>query len=124
MTRARLNISRYCLLYLLLCTFAFSQDSASAGLRSLRIDAGRVIGEIRSFQGQNGPPSPVMAGLPNLVRQYKELRVNQVRTHDFMGPTEIDSQFTQSNALLRSQDSRSASVTVVQPAQPRETLVR
>jgi len=41
-----------------------------------------------------------MAGLPNLVRQYKELRVNQVRTHDFMGPTEIDSQFTQGNALL------------------------
>ena len=100
MTSARLNISRYCLFYLLLCTFAFSQDNVNAGLRSLRIDAGRVIGEIRSFQGLNGPPSPVMAGLPNLVRQYKELRVNQVRTHDFMGPTEIDSQFTQSNALL------------------------
>ena len=100
MTRARMNISCYCLFYLLLCKFAFSQDTANAGLRSLRIDAGRVIGEIKSFQGLNGPPSPVMAGLPNLVRQYKELRVNQVRTHDFMGPTEIDSQFTQSNALL------------------------
>ena len=108
MTRARMNISCYCLFYLLLCKFAFSQDTANAGLRSLRIDAARVIGEIKSFQGLNGPPSPVMAGLPNLVRQYKELRVNQVRTHDFMGPTEIDSQFTQSNALLTFQIPRSA----------------
>jgi hypothetical protein len=27
-----------------------------------------------------------MAGLPDLVKQYKELRVDRVRTHDFMGP--------------------------------------
>jgi hypothetical protein len=70
------------------------------GFRSLRVDAGKVTGEIRSFQGLNGPPSPEMAGLPNLVRQYKELRVNQVRTHDFMGPTDIDAQFTETNASL------------------------
>jgi xylan 1,4-beta-xylosidase len=93
-------ISRYCLCSLLLCTVAFGQNTANSGLRLLRVDAGKVIGEIRSFQGLNGPPSPVMAGLPNLVRQYEDLRVNQVRTHDFMGPTEIDSQFTQTNALL------------------------
>ncbi|HZW79529.1 MAG TPA: hypothetical protein VFF50_03570 [Candidatus Deferrimicrobiaceae bacterium] len=100
MTSACLNISRYCIFSLLCCAFAFSQDTTNAGLRSLRIDAGNVIGEIRSFQGVNGPPSPVMAGLPDLVRQYKDLRVNQVRTHDFMGPTDIDSHFTETNALL------------------------
>jgi hypothetical protein len=55
------------------------------------VDASKVIGEIHSFQGLNGPPTPVMAGLPDLVERYKELRVGQVRTHDFMGPSEIDS---------------------------------
>src|ERR1700733_11252491 len=58
---------------------AFSQSTAVSGLRSLHVDAGKVTGEIRSFQGLNGPPSPLMAGLPNLVQQYKDLRVNQVR---------------------------------------------
>src|SRR5271169_4665656 len=86
---------------LLLCaTAAFAQNATHAGFRSLRVDASKVIGEIRSFQGVNGPPSPLMAGLPNLVQQYKDLRVDQVRTHDFMGPTEIDSKFEQSNANL------------------------
>ncbi len=41
-----------------------------------------------------------MAGLPGLVRQYKDLRVDQVRTHDFMGPTEIDSKFEYTNKDL------------------------
>ncbi len=63
------------------------------GFRSLSVDASKGAGPIRSFQGLNGPPSPVMAGLPNLVEQYRDLRVDQVRTHDFMGPTEIDSRY-------------------------------
>jgi xylan 1,4-beta-xylosidase len=77
-----------------------AEDSPNSGFRSLRIDASKVIGEIRSFQGLNGPPSPVMNGLPNLIPQYKDLRVSQVRTHDFMGPTEIDSHFDQTDPLL------------------------
>jgi hypothetical protein len=64
------------------------------------VDAGKVTGEIRSFQGLNGPPVPVMAGLPSLVPQYKALGVDQVRTHDFMGPTEIDSKFEYTNKDL------------------------
>lgn len=91
---------RTCLCSLLFCATAFAQDNPKAGLRSLRIDAGKTIGQIRSFQGLNGPPTPEMAGLPNLVQQYKELRVNQVRTHDFMGPTDIDAQFTLNNPML------------------------
>ena len=85
---------------LLLCAAAFAQDAPHGGFRLLRVDAGKVIGEIRSFQGVNGPPSPLMAGLPSLVQQYKDLRINQVRTHDSMGPTEIDSKFEQGNGLL------------------------
>lgn len=87
---------------LLLCAVgAFSQSTSVSGFRSLHVDAGKVTGEIRSFQGLNGPPSPVMAGLPNLIQQYKDLRINQVRTHDSMGPTEIDSHFEQANPLLK-----------------------
>jgi len=93
-------LSRYCLCFVLLCPAAFGQDVAQSDFRSLHVDAAKVSGTIRSFQGVNGPPSPVMKGLPNLVQQYKDLRVNQVRTHDFMGPTEIDSKFEQDNGFL------------------------
>jgi xylan 1,4-beta-xylosidase len=93
-------LSRYCLSLLLLSAAAFAQAGASVGFRTLHVDAGEVTGTIRSFQGLNGPPSPLMAGLPDLVRQYQDLRVNQVRTHDLMGPTEIDSKFEESNGLL------------------------
>src|ERR1035441_2460138 len=88
----------FCLLMLVVAGFA--QDTTHAGFRSLNVDAGKVIGEIRSFQGLNGLPSPVMAGLPSLVQQYKDLRVNQVRTHDAMGPSEIDSKFDVGNGEL------------------------
>ena len=91
---------RYCLPLLLLCATAFTQDAANPGFRSLHVDAGNVTGTIRSFQGLNGPPIPLMAGLPNLAQQYHDLRVNMVRTHDLMGPTEIDSRFDEANGLL------------------------
>ena len=90
-------LSRCGLCFLLIGGVVAAQD---AGLRSLRIDAGKSVGQIRSFQGLNGPPSPIMAGLPELVTQYRELRVNQVRTHDWMGPTDIDARFTETNAML------------------------
>ena len=76
---------------LILVAAGFAQDTTHAGIRSLNVEAGKVIGEIRSFQGLNGLPSPAMAGLPQLIEQYKRLRIDQVRTHDAMGPTEIDS---------------------------------
>ncbi len=91
---------RYCFCSLLLCVTASAQNNTNSRFRSLQVDAGRVIGEIRSFQGLNGPPSPVMAGLPTLVPQYRDLRIIQVRTHDYMGPTEIDSKFDQGNSFL------------------------
>jgi xylan 1,4-beta-xylosidase len=93
-------LSRYFFLPLLFCSAAFTQNVTTTGFRDLRVDAGKVIGNIRSFQGLNGPPSPLMAGLPSLVEQYKDLRVNQIRTHDLMGPSEIDSKFEQSNGEL------------------------
>jgi xylan 1,4-beta-xylosidase len=94
------RVSHSLLSLLILFVAGFAQDTTHAGYRSLQVDGGRVIGEIRSFQGLNGPPSPVMAGLPNLVEQYKDLRINQVRTHDAMGPSEIDSKFVLENGEL------------------------
>jgi len=93
-------LARYCFFLLLLCIAAFTQDASTAGFRPVHVDAGKLIGEIRSFQGVNGPPAPLMTGLPSLIQQYKDLRVNQVRTHDFMGPTDVDAHFTQTNAML------------------------
>jgi len=94
------RLSLLSLLLFLFCSSAFAQSAASNGFRTLHVDAGQVIGEIRSFQGVNGSPAPVMAGLPNLERQFKDLRVDQVRTHDLMGPTEIDSKFEYTNTDL------------------------
>jgi len=91
---------RNCLCSLLLCAAAFTQDAPSGQFRVLQVDAGKVIGEIHSFQGVNGPPSPLMAGLPNLVPQYKDLRIDLVRTHDFMGLTDVDAKFEQANGFL------------------------
>jgi xylan 1,4-beta-xylosidase len=74
--------------------------TAVAQLRTLHVDASKVTGHIRSFQGVNGQPTPVMEGLPNLVNQYKDLHIDIVRTHDFMGPTEIESIFENRDPML------------------------
>jgi hypothetical protein len=66
-------------LYFLLCCAAaiaqtpvLPQDAPDASLRVLQVDAGKVTGAIRSFQGLNGPPSPIMEGLPDLAEGSKE----------------------------------------------------
>ena len=91
---------RFLFCSLLICAAAFGQNNSKKGFRYLWVDYGKTNGTIRSFQGVNGPPSPVMEGLPDLVPQYKALAIDQVRTHDFMGPTEIDSKFEQDNPFL------------------------
>ena len=83
------------------CIAVFAQeDSNVLHYRTLKVDASRGDGEIRSFQGLNGTPTPIMKGLPNLSLQYKDLHIDMVRTHDVMGPTEIDSNFKLLNNFL------------------------
>ncbi len=94
------SIVRCSVFLLLACSSALSQTSAPSGFRALHVDAGKITGEIHSFQGMNGMPAPIMAGLPGLVRQFKELRVSMVRTHDVMGPTDIDAKFEFTNKNL------------------------
>src|ERR1700739_2325018 len=87
------TVSMFAVVFLLSIT-------AAAQSRTVYVDAGKVTGHIRSFQGVNGQPTPVMKGLPNLVNEYKVLRIDMVRTHDFMGPTKIDSVFKDDDPLL------------------------
>ncbi|HUK26277.1 MAG TPA: hypothetical protein VLV49_16975 [Terriglobales bacterium] len=90
-------VCRLCLAVIFLAAIVLP---AAAQTRALRVNASEGAGRIRSFQGLNGPPTPVMAGLPNLIEQYKDLGIDMVRTHDFMGPTEIDSRFADDDPML------------------------
>ena len=62
--------------------------------RALRVDATEVAGAIRSFQGVNGGPAPVLPGLPDLTSQFRELRIDTVRTHDYSGMADLDARFS------------------------------
>jgi len=93
-------------LSLLLSEFGVSQSSASTAnpsaskFRKIHVDASRVKGTIRSYQGVNGVPTPIMEGLPTVIQQYKALRIDVIRTHDTMGPTDISAHFSPDNPLL------------------------
>ena len=92
-------------------TLSVSALVAQDGLyRTLQVDASAVRGNLRSFQGVNGGPIPVMANGPDLSARYREIHVGIVRTHDLYGPTEIDSHFSSSPllAFLPDQSSRAA----------------
>ena len=83
-----------------LLALALFAPVAAAQNRSVTVDAAAVTGPIRPLEGVNGGPAPVMEGLPNLVKQYHDVGVNLVRTHDYMGPTELDSIFDFDNQTL------------------------
>src|ERR1035438_7329361 len=94
------SLARYLRLLLLISVPALAQGPAADQFRALHVDANKVTGELRSFQGMNGTPAPIMAGLPGLVRQYREMRVSQVRTHDVMGPTDVNAKYDYYNKAL------------------------
>jgi xylan 1,4-beta-xylosidase len=68
--------------------------SQAPELRAVHVDAAKVTGKIRSFQGVGGGPAPLVPGkLPDVTKQYQDLRIDLVRTHDFFGPTDIDAKW-------------------------------
>jgi hypothetical protein len=81
-----------------LCVVALSWltlSAADSGPRTVHVDASKVVGKIRSFQGVNNGPAPLVPGkLPSVTKQYKDLRIDLVRTHDFFGPGDIDAKWT------------------------------
>ncbi len=96
---SRKNVrSGFLVILILACTCIFAQNNSQ--LREIHVDASQVEGTIRSFQGVNGVPTPIMAGLPDLTEQYKALHIDVIRTHDTMGPTDVSAQFSNDNPLL------------------------
>ena len=65
--------------------------AAAGEQRAVVVDASKVAGTIRSLQGVNLGPLHTQPGLPDLTAQYRDLRVDIIRTHDFFGPTDVDS---------------------------------
>src|ERR1700756_288580 len=76
------------------------QNPPELQFREIHVEASRVKGKIRSFQGVNGTPPPIMENLPDLTQQYKDLRIDMVRTHDTMGPTDVDAYYSTDNLSL------------------------
>jgi xylan 1,4-beta-xylosidase len=74
--------------------------AALAQNRAVVVDAGKSAGQIKILTGVNGGPAPMREGLPNLVQQYRETNINMVRTHDYMGPTDIDARFDPDDPTL------------------------
>lgn len=86
---------------------AIQRDPQAGAMRAVSVDAGAVIGRLRSLQGVNGAPAPGMHKPPGFTfggwnmpqsvdvsRGYREARIDIVRTHDAYGPGDIDARFT------------------------------
>ena len=67
--------------------------SAGVGFRTVEVDASRVTGKIRSFQGVVAGPLPLAPGNADLTKQYKDLRIDFVRADGLFGPVDIDSRW-------------------------------
>jgi xylan 1,4-beta-xylosidase len=63
--------------------------------RNLTVDAAQVTGIIHSFQGVNCGPASFMPGLADVTSQYRDLRIDMVRVHDFFGPGDIDARWVE-----------------------------
>jgi xylan 1,4-beta-xylosidase len=74
------------------CVFGVPAASAAGGLRAITVDAAKPVGIIRSLQGVSGTPLPGDSSHPDLTRQFGQLGVNIVRTHDVdcQGTSDID----------------------------------
>ena len=72
--------------------------TAGAQMRTVQVDAANVIGSIRSLQGVGGAPVSARRAW-DVTRQYQDLRIDLVRTHDFFGPTDIDARWSHPDSI-------------------------
>ena len=70
-------------------------------VRPIAVDAAVPVGTIRSFQGVNGGPAPLMPGLADVRRQYRDIGIDMVRVHDFFGPADIDARWPDPDRIAR-----------------------
>jgi xylan 1,4-beta-xylosidase len=82
------------------CLFVGFVSAVCAQNRAVTVDAGKSTGQIKILSGVNGGPAPMREGLPNLIDQYHAFDINMVRTHDYMGPTDIDASWDPDGATL------------------------
>jgi len=83
----------------LLCGLFAAGDSGQ--MRTVEVDAGQVIGTIRSLQGVNGGPLGIVPAAPDVSKQYRDLRIDLVRTHDFFGPADIDARWPNPDPIAK-----------------------
>jgi alpha-N-arabinofuranosidase len=88
-------MSKRCVLVILLFLIASlalatkpAVGSASAEQATIVVDAAEVAGTIRSLQGINAGPRG-KDRQSHLFRQYEDIGVNYVRTHDYYGPADM-----------------------------------
>ncbi len=91
-------------------------SKADSPLREVQVDASRVIGEIRSFQGAHGAPVPLRPGLANVSSAFRDVGVDLVRTHDYFGPADIDAKWSRPDRSARSNQASWADVIFPNPA--------
>lgn len=84
----------------LLCGLLAAGDSEP--MRTVEVDAGQSVGVIRSLQGVNGRPVGRRPGMFDISRQYGDLRIDLIRTHDFFGPADIDATWPDPDAIAKS----------------------
>jgi len=73
--------------------YFFLAFMAAGDLRSVTVDASRMTGKIRSFQGMVSGPL-VAPGGPDFSRQYKEMRIDFIRADGLFGPVDIDARWS------------------------------
>lgn len=66
--------------------------AAPPGYRDINVDAARVTGTIRSFQGVNGGPLSLARRGTDYTPQYKALHIDLIR-NDYFGPLDIDARW-------------------------------
>ncbi len=77
----------------LILFLAFLAATAGANYRTIQVDASRVTGKIRSFQGVVDGPLPLVPRDATLTKQFKDLRIDFIRAHDLFGPVDIDARW-------------------------------
>jgi len=78
-----------------------SFTDGGSGFRTVQVNAAEIVGAIRSLQGVNCGPCSPRPGLGDLSRQYRDLRIDLVRTHDLFGPVDIDAKWTNPDRIAR-----------------------
>jgi xylan 1,4-beta-xylosidase len=86
---------------LLGCALAATAWAQAPTPRAVGVDASRRFGQIRSLQGVNDGPYPLMPGVADVTQGYRDVRVDIVRLHDYFGPADIDARWPDPDPIAK-----------------------